>query len=74
MKPFSLFKSVCAIILTLAITACSSGSDSGNGNSGGGGQSSREGSGKVTIRLATWAGADEAKELQQILDKLNNQS
>lgn len=74
MKPFSLFKSVCAIILTLAITACSSGSGSGNGDSGGGGQSSGEGSGKVTIRLATWAGADEAKELQQILDKLNNQS
>jgi len=29
---------------------------------------------KVTIRLSTWAGADEAKELQAILDKLNSQS
>lgn len=29
---------------------------------------------KVTIRLATWAGADEAKELQEIIDKLNESS
>ncbi|AEE97481.1 ABC transporter substrate-binding protein [Mahella australiensis] len=29
---------------------------------------------KVTIRLSTWAGADEAKELQAILDKLNSAS
>jgi len=26
---------------------------------------------KVTIRLATWAGADESAELQQIIDKIN---
>ena len=30
--------------------------------------------GKVTIRLATWAGVNEAKELQQILDQLNAKS
>lgn len=29
---------------------------------------------KVTIRLATWAGVDEAKELQAILDQLNAKS
>ncbi|GAB2701431.1 ABC transporter substrate-binding protein [Paenibacillus thermoaerophilus] len=29
---------------------------------------------KVKIRLSTWAGADEAKELQAILDKLNAKS
>lgn len=29
---------------------------------------------KVTIRLTTWAGGDEAKELQTILDKINSEN
>ncbi|NLE61775.1 MAG: hypothetical protein GX616_25750, partial [Planctomycetes bacterium] len=27
---------------------------------------------KVTIRLATWAGVEEAKELQAVIDKINS--
>ncbi|MBE3596869.1 MAG: sugar ABC transporter substrate-binding protein [Hydrogenibacillus sp.] len=37
------------------------------------GQGSASGE-KVTLRLLTWAGADESKELQEILDRLNAQS
>lgn len=57
-----------SILLTLSIafSACSkSGSDAKGGNT------QKE---KVTLRLSTWAGADEAKELQGILDKLNEKS
>ncbi len=31
-------------------------------------------SGRATIRLATWAGSEESKELQKIIDKLNSKS
>ncbi|MNO18857.1 Bacterial extracellular solute-binding protein [compost metagenome] len=69
-----------AIILILAVSlllsACS-------GNNGGGaskgGQNEKEGQSaepakKVEVKLTTWAGADEAKELQQLLDELNEKS
>jgi multiple sugar transport system substrate-binding protein len=42
----------------------------GGQTSQGGGQTSQAAE-KVTIRLATWAGVDEAKELQAVIDKVN---
>ncbi|MDU4694755.1 MAG: sugar ABC transporter substrate-binding protein [Paenibacillus sp.] len=69
-----------AVILVLAVSlllsACS-------GNNGGGasqgGQNEKDGQSaeparKVEVKLTTWAGADEAKELQQLLDELNKKS
>lgn len=69
-----------AIVLVLAVSmilsACS-------GNNGGNAQSGTEGSNKgqqskpvkkVEVKLSTWAGADEAKELQSLIDELNEQS
>ncbi|MGG1880600.1 sugar ABC transporter substrate-binding protein [Paenibacillus cisolokensis] len=55
------------ILLSLSLAACS-GSGSGDQAQDGGTND------KVTIRLSTWAGADEAKELQEILDELNSKS
>jgi multiple sugar transport system substrate-binding protein len=73
------------LVIALVLSACGgsgkdSGSNAGGGSSGGSGSDggSSGGSGtpakKVQIRLATWAGADEAKELQAILDDLNAKS
>lgn len=61
-------KKLTAILVTLlsiamVFTSCSSGSSSTT--------SSKE---KATIKLSTWAGADEAKEFQKIIDKLNSKS
>lgn len=70
------------MLLTMVIAACSGSSPNNSGNasnlsseagSNASNQSDASGS-KVTIRLATWAGADEANELQEILDELNAQS
>lgn len=69
-----------AIILVLAVSlllsACS-GNNGGGASQGDqnekGGQSAEPGK-KVELKLTTWAGADEAKELQQILDELNEKS
>ena len=51
-----------------------SGNSSGTNTSSGSSGSSVSSGSKVTIRLATWAGENEAKELQQILDELNAKS
>src|SRR5690606_2140364 len=53
-------------------TSGSSGSSTSSNASGSSGSSGSKS--KVTIRLATWAGENEAKELQQILDELNAKS
>lgn len=67
--------------LSLLMAGCSNSSNNntnGNGNNNGGTSNETEnGTGadnKVNIRLSTWAGADEAKELQDILDELNEKS
>jgi len=67
---------VLLLVFTLVLSACSSG---GTGSFGGvessGIEAKSEGDGeKTTIRLATWAGAEEAKELQAILDEMNAKS
>ncbi|GJM74558.1 hypothetical protein HMSSN036_67740 [Paenibacillus macerans] len=64
-----------ALTFVLTLSACS-GNGGGSGNQAGGeggGQAGGSG-GKVEVRLTTWAGADEAKELQTILDELNEKS
>jgi multiple sugar transport system substrate-binding protein len=61
-----------SLLLTasLGLTACSGGGSSSPTQPGtGGGQST--GAAKVKIRLASWVGADEAKELQGVIDKVN---
>jgi len=65
-KFFSLFAILLASLLI--ISGCSGGSSKSQNNVS---QQKKE---KVTIRLSTWAGADEAKELQGIIDKLNKKS
>lgn len=49
---------------SMLFTACSSGSSSTS-------SSSKE---KASIKISTWAGADESKEFQKIIDKLNEKS
>jgi multiple sugar transport system substrate-binding protein len=70
--------SILASIVLIA-TACSGGGGSPSAGGGGaspgasgGGQASAPSGEKVTFRLTTWAGEDEAKELQElVLDKIN---
>lgn len=57
--------------LSLLVTACSSGGANAPKDSTGGKTASKE---KVKLRLSTWAGADESKELQAMLDKINAKS
>jgi multiple sugar transport system substrate-binding protein len=56
------------LTLSLSLTACASKPEGGKQ----GGTSTQ--TQKVKIRLATWAGADEAKELQAVIDKVNAKS
>ncbi len=60
------------LLFSLMLSACS-GDGGGGGNNATGGNDSGGGGDqkKATIKLATWAGVDEAKELQAIIDKLN---
>ncbi|WP_459865686.1 ABC transporter substrate-binding protein [Calditerricola yamamurae] len=53
------------LALALLVTGCQTQSADGPSPSSGGGEQ------KVKIRLATWAHAEEAKELQAILDQIN---
>ncbi|WP_059040782.1 ABC transporter substrate-binding protein [Paenibacillus rubinfantis] len=74
-KQFSMAM-ILVLAVSLLLSACS-------GNNGGGasqgGQNEKDGQSaeparKVEVKLTTWAGADEAKELQQLLDELNKKS
>jgi len=67
-------------ILALLLAGCATGAQAPAGGTGAAGEATTEtGAGaaaapsgdKVQIKLATWAGVDEANELQAILDKLN---
>jgi multiple sugar transport system substrate-binding protein len=53
----------------LALSACGSGTNSGNNSSNSDGSSS----GPVTITFSSWGGADENKQLLQIIDKINEE-
>lgn len=67
---------VLVLLASVFLAACGSG-NSAEGSSNSNNSSSSESSGssdKVTIRLSTWAGEGEAKELQNILDELNAKS
>lgn len=55
------------LVLSLALVGCSS-KNSNDGSKPG------DTNKKVKVRLSTWAGADEAKELQAIIDDLNAKS
>ncbi len=57
------------LVLSLILTAC--GGNKAEPEPTGGGAKVKE---KVKIRLATWAGAEEAKELQAVIDKINARS
>lgn len=61
------------LALSVFVAACSGGGTkpAEPQNNAGGQPAAKE---KVKIRLATWAGADEAKELQGVLDKINAKS
>lgn len=77
---------VVMMVVTSLLAACSNNNASNEGNNANttGNSTNEEAKGannddndnkdKVEIRLSTWAGADEAKELQAILDELNEQS
>ncbi|CAG5086437.1 Sugar ABC transporter sugar-binding protein [Thermobacillus xylanilyticus] len=82
-KRLSMLASV-LLVIALVLSACGGGKNDNGANGGNGGNAANNGSSgnnsggepaqKVQIRLATWAGADEAKELQAILDDLNAKS
>lgn len=57
------------LTLSLGLTACSTSKPADTNNNAGGATTQ-----KVKLRLATWAGADEAKELQAVIDKVNAKS
>lgn len=59
-----------AWVLIVALVLAGCGGKKGEPAAGPSGQPAQ----KVTIRLATWAHAEEAKELQAILDKINAQA
>jgi len=59
------------LVLSLGLTACSGKSEPAKTNEPVTTPAPKE---KVKIRLATWAGADEAKELQGVIDKINAKS
>jgi len=63
------FKLYLFLVLALVVTACGGGGTASTPQQGSSGNQ-----GKVTIRLSTWAGVDESKELQAIIDKLNSKS
>lgn len=70
-------KLLAALLLSvsLLVTACSGGGASKEApKDNGGTPAAAAPKEKVKLRLATWAGADESKELQAILDKLNAKS
>jgi multiple sugar transport system substrate-binding protein len=58
------------MILSILVSGCSNSSNKQNSSS----NASKSTNNKVTIKLSTWAGADEAKQLQSIIDKLNANS
>lgn len=60
---------IVVMLFSIVLTACTTGTQTSDK-----GEQANQPAEKVTIRLSTWAGADEAKELQAILDKLNSQS
>ena len=60
MRPYRLFSLVLLAMLVLAASCAPSAA-----------QNPAAGAAKVTIRLATWVGVDEAKELQTVIDKVN---
>lgn len=72
MKKYTVLLLSFALVLTLALTGCSSSKSDNNENAGN--ASNGNDSNKIKVRLSTWAGADEAKELQTIIDDLNAKS
>jgi multiple sugar transport system substrate-binding protein len=58
------------VILSLVLAACSGSKSETKGEAG----KSNQPQSKVKLRLATWAGTDEAKELQAVIDKINAKS
>jgi multiple sugar transport system substrate-binding protein len=79
MKKLTYLAVALLLAFSMLLSACASGNDNkgaSNDNKGTqtGNNGSKNQSEKVTIRLSTWAGAEEAKELQEILDRLNAES
>lgn len=78
---------LCTILLVIALLFTACGTTGTTGNSGNTGTTGNTGSNassgtdtskkpaeKIEIKLSTWAGAEEAAELQEILDRLNSSS
>lgn len=67
---------VMVLVVSMMLSACSG--NKGGGNAQGGTDGTNEGqqkpAKKVEVKLSTWAGADEAKELQKLIDELNEKS
>lgn len=70
-KKLSLLLAV-LFVFSLLLSACASGTNQGGQDQGD--KSANQTAQKVEIRLSTWAGAEEAKQLQAILDDLNKKS
>lgn len=62
------------LILSLMLVACGGSEEAAVAQEGASAQQENASVEKVTVRLGTWAGVDEAAELQAILDKLNAES
>lgn len=70
MHPNRLFSLMLLIVLVLTVS-CAGPATPAAPASTGGAASAPAAAEKVTIRLATWAGVEEAKELQAVIDKIN---
>ncbi len=67
------------LVFALVLAGCGNGNNEGTGTTdtpgtSTGGNSASKQAEKVQVRLATWAGTDEANELQNIIDDLNAKS
>lgn len=58
-------------VLSLGLTACGSGTGGAGAGQPGTAPQAQAPAAKVKIHLATWVGADEGKELQGVIDKVN---
>ncbi|WP_128656655.1 ABC transporter substrate-binding protein, partial [Paenibacillus sp. 598K] len=68
------YSTTAALLLSSALILGACSSNSGNPGTDTGGESGKPARDKVEVRLSTWAGNEEAGELQKLIDELNAKS
>lgn len=68
------YSTTAALLLSSALILGACSDNSGNPGTDTGGESGKPAGNKVEVRLSTWAGNEEAAELQKLIDELNAKS